>query len=61
MEQWHVAREMRERVKERFDAEGIEMPIAQRLVWQRERHPDRPGSPDVPDTPARPATTDESS
>jgi small conductance mechanosensitive channel len=66
MEQWHVAREMRERVKERFDAEGIEMPIAQRLVWQRERHPERPASPgspdapDAPETPARPAPTDES-
>jgi small conductance mechanosensitive channel len=39
MEQWRVAREMRERVKERFDAEGIEVPIAQRLVWQREKPP----------------------
>jgi small conductance mechanosensitive channel len=39
MEQWHVAREMRERVKDRFDAEGIEMPIAQRLVWQRNKPP----------------------
>ena len=31
--QWMVAREMRERVKLRFDAEGIEMPQPQRVVW----------------------------
>jgi small conductance mechanosensitive channel len=43
MEQWHVAREMRERVKDRFDTEGIAMPVAQRLVWQR----DKPAKPDA--------------
>jgi small conductance mechanosensitive channel len=32
MEQWAVAREMRKRIKERFDAEGIEMPLPQRVV-----------------------------
>ncbi|MFL6160477.1 MAG: mechanosensitive ion channel family protein [Marmoricola sp.] len=31
--QWLVAREMRERVKMRFDAEGITMPQPQRVVW----------------------------
>ncbi len=30
MEQWVVAREMRERVKKRFDAEGIQIPVAPR-------------------------------
>ena len=35
LEQWAVAREMRQRVKARFDAEGIEMPFAQRVVWMR--------------------------
>ncbi len=37
MEQWAVAREMRERIKARFDHEGIEMPLPQRVVWHRER------------------------
>ena len=36
MEQWQVAREMRERIKARFDHEGIEMPLPQRVVWHRE-------------------------
>lgn len=35
MEQWNVAREMRERIKARFDHEGIEIPLPQRVVWQR--------------------------
>ncbi|RJS45106.1 mechanosensitive ion channel family protein [Nocardioides cavernaquae] len=35
MEQWKVAREMRERIKDRFDAEGIEIPFPQRVVWHR--------------------------
>jgi small conductance mechanosensitive channel len=36
MEQWDVAREMRQRIKARFDHEGIEIPMPQRVVWQRE-------------------------
>jgi small conductance mechanosensitive channel len=36
MEQWAVGREMRQRVKARFDHEGIEIPFAQRVVWHRE-------------------------
>jgi moderate conductance mechanosensitive channel len=35
MQQWTVARELRERIKERFDAEGIEIPLPQRVVWHR--------------------------
>jgi moderate conductance mechanosensitive channel len=35
LEQWTVAREMRERIKARFDAEGVEIPLPQRVVWQR--------------------------
>ena len=36
MEQWAVAREMRQRIKARFDHEGIEIPFAQRVVWHRD-------------------------
>lgn len=41
LEQWSVAREMRERIKQRFDTEGIEIPLPQRMVWHR----DMPGDP----------------
>jgi small conductance mechanosensitive channel len=34
-EQWGVARELRQRIKERFDAEGVEIPFPQRTVWMR--------------------------
>jgi moderate conductance mechanosensitive channel len=41
LQQWSVAREMRERIKARFDAEGIEIPLPQRMVWHRDApHPD---------------------
>jgi small conductance mechanosensitive channel len=36
MEQWGVARELRQRIKSRFDHEGIEIPLPQRVVWHRE-------------------------
>ena len=36
MEQWAVAREMRQRIKARFDYEGIEIPFPQRVIWQRD-------------------------
>src|SRR3954466_9504382 len=36
MEQWGVARELRQRVKARFDHEGIEIPLPQRVVWHRQ-------------------------
>jgi small conductance mechanosensitive channel len=35
LEQWTVARALRERIKRRFDAEGIEQPYPQRVVWRR--------------------------
>jgi small conductance mechanosensitive channel len=35
--QWEVAREMRERIKERFDEVGIEIPLPQRVVWHRDQ------------------------
>jgi len=39
-EQWAIARELRQRIKARFDHEGVEMP--QRVVWQRARPADPP-------------------
>jgi small-conductance mechanosensitive channel len=49
MEQWAVARELRQRIKARFDHEGIEIPYAQRVIWQDDRatpHGDQPGTID---------------
>jgi len=36
MEQWGVARALRQRLKARFDHEGIEIPLPQRVVWHRD-------------------------
>lgn len=33
--QWRLQRELRERLKDRFDAAGVEMPFPQRTVWVR--------------------------
>ena len=35
LEQWGVARAMRERIKARFEHEGIDLAVAQRVVWQQ--------------------------
>lgn len=35
LEQWKVARELRERIKAAFDERGIEIPFPQRTVWMR--------------------------
>jgi small-conductance mechanosensitive channel len=37
MEQWGVARALRQRIKARFDHEGIEIPLPQRVVLHREQ------------------------
>ncbi len=42
LEQWAIAREMRARIKARFDHEGIEMPFPQQVVWMREGEGPRP-------------------
>lgn len=36
LEQWAVARALRQRIKARFDHEGIEIPFAQRVIWHRD-------------------------
>ena len=36
MEQWGVARALRQRIKARFDHEGIEIPLPQRVIWHRD-------------------------
>lgn len=36
LQQWAVARELRQRIKARFDHEGIEIPLPQRVVWHRD-------------------------
>ena len=43
-EQWIVARELRLRIKEAFDAAGIEVPFPQRTIWLNQD--DRPPKPD---------------
>jgi moderate conductance mechanosensitive channel len=48
LQQWSVARELRERVKDRFDAEGIEIPLPQRMVWRRDPPPAAGSDPDSP-------------
>jgi small-conductance mechanosensitive channel len=45
LEQWSVARALRERIKARFDFEGIEIPLPQRVVWHRGAEPERDGQP----------------
>lgn len=55
LEQWAVARALRQRIKARFDHEGIEIPFAQRVVWHRDerKHPETdPDSPRSADSPA---------
>lgn len=36
LEQWAVARELRERIKARFDRDEIEIPFPQRVLWHRD-------------------------
>ena len=43
--QWVVNRELRARIKEAFDREGIEIPFAQRTVWLRQAVDTRPAGP----------------
>jgi small conductance mechanosensitive channel len=51
LEQWAVAREMRQRIKARFDLEGIEIPLAQRVLWIREQQRPNPSLTDEEEQP----------
>jgi small conductance mechanosensitive channel len=51
MEQWAVARALRQRIKARFDHEGIEIPLPQRVMWHREET--RTGSSPTGEEPVR--------
>ena len=53
MEQWAVARELRQRIKARFDHEGIEIPYAQRVIWQDERSSAQEADSEEPDPATR--------
>ncbi|GAB2444832.1 mechanosensitive ion channel [Nocardioides hungaricus] len=46
MEQWAVARALRQRIKARFDHEGIEIPLPQRILRYRDERPTGPSSPE---------------
>ncbi|MGH3447411.1 MAG: mechanosensitive ion channel family protein [Nocardioidaceae bacterium] len=35
LKQWAVTRELRQRIKDRFDSEGIEIPLPQQVQWNR--------------------------
>lgn len=53
LEQWKIARELRERIKRRFDTEGIEIPFPQRSLWIKHDGPERfPTQKPTVDTPA---------
>jgi small conductance mechanosensitive channel len=47
LEQWKVARELRRRIKARFDREGVEIPFPQRAIWMRSDDPRHPPAPAV--------------
>ena len=49
-DQYAISRELRQRLKEAFDAEGIEIPFQQQTVWNRTDDPPAP-------TPAKPGTS----
>ncbi|MEQ6901274.1 mechanosensitive ion channel family protein [Nocardioides sp. YIM 152588] len=54
LQQWTVARALRQRIKARFDYEGIEIPFAQRVVWHRDEREHTTGSGDAEESSERP-------
>ena len=47
-QQWAIARELRRRLKNAFDAAAVEIPFPQRTVWLRTEQPVALGGEDVP-------------
>ncbi len=45
--QWAVSRELNRRIKDRFDAEGIEIPFPQQVMWVRNEGAADPAAPEV--------------
>ncbi len=48
-QQWAIARELRRRIKNAFDAAEVEIPFPQRTVWLRTEQPISLGGPEVAD------------
>ncbi len=48
-QQWAIAREVRRRIKNAFDAAEVEIPFPQRTVWLRTEQPISLGGPEVAD------------
>jgi small-conductance mechanosensitive channel len=46
-DQYAVSRELRQRLKEAFDVEGIEIPFPQQVVWQREPRAAQPAGDEL--------------
>ncbi len=61
LEQWAVAREMRQRIKARFDFEGIEIPLPQRMVWHRDAPESEPEAEPESDSESDSESADEES
>lgn len=47
-QQWAISRELRRRIKNGFDAAGVEIPFPQRTVWLRTEQPVSLGGEDAP-------------
>jgi len=47
LSQWSVKRELNRRVKDRFDLEKVEIPLPQRMVWERTKEDSGSGTTDT--------------
>jgi small conductance mechanosensitive channel len=60
LEQWGIAREMRQRIKGRFDYEGIDIAVPARVLWHKDAAPNGKGH-ETPEAPGKPGTSDTNS